>query len=112
MGNPRLMERVLGKFQDRFRSDLSELARGVENGDWAVVTSVAHRIKGASANVSALEIMNLASEVEELSRAEEVLEIPPRMERMYAAWRRFVDRVSTLHGSQPRCHEDLAHKSE
>ena len=96
MGDTEMMRRVLLKFQDRFRTDLSELERGLEDGDMVTVTRAAHRLKGASGNVSAPDLMGLASEIEQLGRTEETEEIPSRIKQLHVAWERFVDTVSTL----------------
>ncbi len=100
LGNVDIAERILTKFQDRIGLDLEELERGVNQQNAGAIAQVAHRIKGASANVSAPLLYELASEIEQLGRAERISEIPPGIEQLRNEWVRFVHGVSTLELSQ------------
>ena len=71
LGNLDLVQRVLGKFEQRLPEELAELERVLELGDAAKAALVAHRIKGAASNVLASGLQKAAAEIEDLSRAEQ-----------------------------------------
>ncbi len=96
LGNVDMAERILTKFQARIGLDLDELERGVDQQNAGAIAQVAHRIKGASASVSAPLLYELAAEIEQLGRAERIAEIPPGIEQLRNEWARFVQGVSTL----------------
>ena len=100
MGNIDIAERVLNKFQDRFDVDLTELERSLDEQDAGMIAHVAHRIKGASANVAAPLLYELAAEIEQLGRAQRISEIPSGVEQLRIEWTRFVHGVSRLELSQ------------
>ncbi len=100
MGNAGIAERILTKFQERFSIDLGELENGLSNQDAEAVTLVAHRIKGASANVSAPYLFELASQIEQLGRARRISEISPGVEQLRHEWTRFRQGISGLELNQ------------
>lgn len=69
LGNVDIAERILAKFQISVGLDLEELERGLDQQDAGAIAQVAHRIKGASANISAPALYELAAEIEQLGRA-------------------------------------------
>ena len=89
MGNLEFAERVLGRFQERFGEDLAALEAEVTEQRSEEIARLAHRIKGASANVAAPGLCTQASTVEELARASQVGEIPPHLDQLKAEWLRF-----------------------
>lgn len=91
MGNLDFVERVLAKFQERFPQQLAELERLLETKDAEQLALAAHRMKGNSANVSATGLQQVAAEIEELSRADRMGEIPVRVDRLRREWARYVD---------------------
>jgi len=95
MGNVEFAERVLDRFQQSFGADLAELEKGLDSENAEQVSSVAHRLKGASANVSAPGLCQWASEIEQLGRAARLSEIPTHLERLRCEWSRFVGVVSS-----------------
>jgi HPt (histidine-containing phosphotransfer) domain-containing protein len=96
MGNANIAERILLKFQERFGIDLSELEQGLAEQNAGMITQAAHRIKGASANVSALTLYEIASDIEQLGREEQLAEIPAGVQQLRAEWTRFLDEISTV----------------
>jgi HPt (histidine-containing phosphotransfer) domain-containing protein len=96
MGNANIAERILSKFQERFGIDLSELEQGLAEQNAGMITQAAHRIKGASANVSALTLYEIASDIEQLGREERLAEIPAGVQQLRAEWTRFLDEISTV----------------
>jgi HPt (histidine-containing phosphotransfer) domain-containing protein len=65
MGNLQFAERILAKFQVQLSEDLAELERAVSAGDPQRIARVAHRIKGASANVAARGVKKWAADIQE-----------------------------------------------
>jgi HPt (histidine-containing phosphotransfer) domain-containing protein len=91
LGNLDLVVRVLDKFEQRLPEELAELERAVELGDAAKIALAAHRIKGNSSNISAAGLQQAAAEIEDLSRAGQVADIPPRLQKLHGQWQRYVD---------------------
>ncbi len=96
MGNLDLVERILEKFQTQIESDLDELEAVLNEQQQEHIARVAHRIKGASANVSAGKLQQVASEIEQLGREARVAEIAPRLEQLRSEWARYLDCRATL----------------
>ena len=97
MGNIEFAERVLSKFLDRFDEDLDELERGVESENSEEIARVAHRLKGASANVGAPGLRDRAAAVESLARAQpgcgskSSCEIRSGLKQLRNEWSRFIE---------------------
>jgi len=88
MGNAQFMQRTLAKFQSRAGDDVERLHHSIASGDAVEATRLAHSIKGIAANLSATGMMNVADEIERLSRASCVADALPLM----ASLRTEVDR--------------------
>jgi HPt (histidine-containing phosphotransfer) domain-containing protein len=88
MDNLDLVQRVLARFQEQLPGELLELESALERGDAQHVASVAHRIKGTSASVSATSLQKAAEQVEELGRAGRLVELPARLIAMQSEWTR------------------------
>jgi HPt (histidine-containing phosphotransfer) domain-containing protein len=101
LGNLDLIERVLDKFEQRLPEELDELDRTLELGDAAKIALVAHRIKGSSSNVSAACLQQAAAEIEALSRAGRVAEIPACLPNLREQWQRYVECRATLRPLAP-----------
>ena len=101
LGHLDFLERILGKFQKHFAQDLDLLAEGVEAEDAERIAQVAHRLKGAAANVAAAGLRDQAAEIERLGRAGRLPEIRPRVAGIRDDWKRFVEEVASLdlHGA-------------
>jgi len=74
-GNAGLLLRVFEEYAKATRRDADELQRLVETGDLDEARTVAHAIKGASANISAVEASRLASKIESLAKERNHAEI-------------------------------------
>jgi HPt (histidine-containing phosphotransfer) domain-containing protein len=96
LGNLDFVQRVLDKFQQRLPVDLAELERMAELRDVEQIARVAHRIKGTSANVSAQGLCRAAAEIEDLSRAGCVTDIPLRIAHLRREWERYLDCATPL----------------
>ena len=99
MGNIEFAERVLAKFQQRFGAELAQLEQGLASQNAEQIACVAHRLKGASANVGAPGLQIQATEIEDLARARCVSEIPTSLDQLRSEWTRFVHSVSSLNSS-------------
>jgi len=68
LGNRDLPKKLLAKFHARLPEELNQIASAVTAGDSALVASLAHRLKGAAANLSAEPLREVAAKLEELGR--------------------------------------------
>jgi HPt (histidine-containing phosphotransfer) domain-containing protein len=96
MGNIELVQRVLAKFRERLPAELAELERLAALRDVEQVASVAHRIKGTSATISARGLRQAAAEIEDLGRAGRETDLPVGLEHLRGQWERFLDCMSAL----------------
>jgi signal transduction histidine kinase/DNA-binding response OmpR family regulator/HPt (histidine-containing phosphotransfer) domain-containing protein len=69
LGNRDLPKKLLVKFHARLPEEMNQLAAAVVAGDSAQVSSLAHRLKGAAANLSAEPLCRAATELESLGRS-------------------------------------------
>ena len=93
VGNADFAERILNKFMDRFDTDVEQLDRGLSQQNGEQVAQVAHRIKGAAASISAVEVSQVAADIERLARADQLEEVPAGLSRLQEAWARLVQSV-------------------
>jgi HPt (histidine-containing phosphotransfer) domain-containing protein len=96
LGHIDFVERILDKFQVRFEDDLAELEEGLEAGDAEAVTHVAHRLKGAAANVAAPALRARLAEIERLGREGRLSEIALHAAPIRAEWAQFVEHVASV----------------
>jgi HPt (histidine-containing phosphotransfer) domain-containing protein len=96
LGHIDFVERILDRFQLRFEDDLAELELGLEAEDAEGVVHVAHRLKGAAANVAAPILRTRLAEIERLGREERLSEITLQVALIRAEWSQFVEHVSSL----------------
>jgi len=64
-----LLEELLEIFKNSFKSDVQLIDQGIGEGSAAKVMSAAHSIKGAAASLGILGINEVATQIEEDSRA-------------------------------------------
>lgn len=96
MGNAGFAERVLSKFLQRGAQDLEELARAADALDESSVTLIAHRIKGAAANVAAARLRDRAAVIEELGRTARLSDVPKNITCLQQEWSDFVQATAVL----------------
>jgi HPt (histidine-containing phosphotransfer) domain-containing protein len=82
LGNLDLVDRVLKKFATQLDSDLEELEQALEAGDARTLASVAHRIKGMSANVEAWPLHGTAVGAERCARENQLADLQEHLARM------------------------------
>jgi signal transduction histidine kinase/DNA-binding response OmpR family regulator len=68
MGNRNLAEKLIEKFMDQADHDLRELSAAFANNETAGVIAMAHRIKGAAANLSMDRLSQIAGQAEARAR--------------------------------------------
>ena len=86
LGNLEFAQRVLARFQDSFGEDLTRLEQELSSGNAEQVAGLAHRMKGAAANVGAVALARAAASVEELARGCRLQEVTPRFGRLQRQW--------------------------
>jgi signal transduction histidine kinase/DNA-binding response OmpR family regulator/HPt (histidine-containing phosphotransfer) domain-containing protein len=69
LGNRDLPKKLLAKFHARLPEELNQISAAVAAGDSDLVASLAHRLKGAAANLSAEPLREIAGELETLGRS-------------------------------------------
>ena len=96
MGNIDLMQRVLKMFQERIPEEMETMEKALKLRDTEQIARVAHRVKGTSASISADGLMRAATEIEDVSRAGRVADIPAGIERLHDEWEKYLDYAATL----------------
>ena len=69
MGDRALVAKIAQKFHDRSVVTMQQLRTGFEAGDPAETARLAHSMKGAAANLSAIKLSELAAQIESLGNA-------------------------------------------
>ncbi|MBI1345677.1 hypothetical protein GC163_05250 [bacterium] len=64
LGKPELVTRVLKKFEVQLAGDLDRISAALNSENYAVAREVAHRLKGAAANVAAHSLQEQAHALE------------------------------------------------
>lgn len=90
MGNLQFAQRVVAKFHARLDDDLIELDKALAESNSGSVARLAHRIKGAAANVGAHGLFRQAATLEELALANEVADLANLLDGLRQEKSRFV----------------------
>ncbi|HET6883387.1 MAG TPA: response regulator, partial [Pirellulales bacterium] len=93
MGDWDFVQIILGKFQEQVGADLEQLEQSIIERNAQQAASLAHRIKGAAANVSAVEVSRLAAELEAMGRAADLEQAGARLVSIKAECHRLNDFV-------------------
>lgn len=93
MGDWDFVQIILAKFQQQVDVDLEQLEKSVLERDAKQTAALAHRIKGAAANVSAVEVSRLAAELEVMGREDLMDDAGGRLSRIKNECRRVNDFV-------------------
>jgi HPt (histidine-containing phosphotransfer) domain-containing protein len=88
MGNIDLAERVLAKLQSRFEKETLELEQALQTKDCNLIAGIAHRLKGAAANVAAHDLRQCAANIEDLARKEQFDQMPEQLDLLRDEWSR------------------------
>ena len=90
MGNVDFAARVLRRFAGQFGGDVDQLRSSLSDSDAGAVARIAHRLKGTSANVSAVRLQAIAKEIEDLAAVEELSQVTSRIDELLDAWSQLV----------------------
>ena len=82
MGRIDLMQRILNSFVDRVGDDVETLVTAIAKQDSPEISRLAHKIKGASMTVSAVELANTAESIERLVDAALSDELPKMAQQL------------------------------
>jgi HPt (histidine-containing phosphotransfer) domain-containing protein len=77
-----LAARLLSKLVQQAEQDVVAIATAIQDNDMTLLASVAHRLKGASANVAAEPMRRLASALEEFGRRGEAAKARPLLPQL------------------------------
>ena len=89
MDNQDLAQRILARFGQTFGEDLNRFCEAAEAQDADQMAYLAHRLKGASANVSATRLLGVLTELECLVRSFRPDDLTALMEQLKIEWTRF-----------------------
>ena len=95
MGNRKIAAKALGKFDATVTQDLASLAASVREGDAKAAAAAAHKIKGASANISAEAIRKTCAALETLLRDNQLQQTQAALDELEREMVRFRQYVST-----------------
>jgi HPt (histidine-containing phosphotransfer) domain-containing protein len=101
MGNLALVERIVAKIETNFDSDLAQLEAAILDQNNAATASVAHRLKGASANVSAQRLRWCAEKAETLARQGCLSELGTAIQSLRSERSRFNKTLASMTGDPP-----------
>ena len=89
MGNIEFAGRVLSTFQKLGDEAIADLEQAIAAEEAETLARLAHRLKGASANVAAPGLRTHAAEIERAARQSSLEEIPAHLENLRSEWSRF-----------------------
>lgn len=85
MGNVDLAKRLLVAFPAAVDSAVCDVRTAVQHEDWQAVAAVAHRLKGAAANLAAVQIASIAGRIETAARSGAWSDLPSLLEHLVQA---------------------------
>lgn len=95
-GNTQLALVILGKFQSEFRRDYAQLSTYCADGDIDGARKIIHRLKGSAGNVHAAQLAELATDLDELFKAEFSLESKQLLPALSMAFADFEQALAKL----------------
>jgi HPt (histidine-containing phosphotransfer) domain-containing protein len=96
LGNLDLVERVIQKFASQLDHDLEELERALLAQDADTLASVAHRVKGMSANVEAWPLHTSAVKVERCALQRQFAELKDQLASLREERERLASGIPSL----------------
>lgn len=84
-GQPEICKRVIIKYVEQMRIDVDEISTIIQN-DAESAARLAHRIKGASANVGAEELRSAAEKIEKLATNQDLASARPIAAELETHW--------------------------
>lgn len=89
-GQRDLVRRVLSMYVGQMDADIPELLNKIQNGESDEVAQLAHRMKGASANVVAEELRVIAADVEKCARESRLDHAQDCVNQLEVKWNDYV----------------------
>lgn len=96
VGRVDLVQRVLASYLEQMEADVTELTKAAESSDGESARKLAHRIKGASANVQADEIRTTAQGIESFASQDQLDEAAAEIVKLKNQWQNYVALTSTF----------------
>jgi two-component system, sensor histidine kinase and response regulator len=91
---PEVVAKVLEMFIGQATKDVEAIANAVARGDAHELHELAHRVKGASANMAAGQLRDVAEALEEMGRENRMEGSPPKVEELRREFVRLRDHVN------------------
>ncbi len=99
MGNLPFALRILQSFQDQLSTDLNELETAIAKEELSLAATIAHRVKGASSNVSAGRLCRLATLIGEYAADNRIDLLQLCASTIRDEQQRFLEAVQELHST-------------
>ncbi len=93
LGNIELVERVVAAFEEGFSADLDRLRLLIAQGQIEAAAQLAHKIKGASANVAAYQLQTIAADIERAATLDGSDCLNEHFDNLQSAWSSFTSEV-------------------
>ncbi len=81
-GDDSFVVAVIDAFLPQLESTPGDLRQALGQGDAQAVAELAHSLKGSAANVGAMDVRDLALEIEQLGRAGDLQAVSPLIDRL------------------------------
>jgi HPt (histidine-containing phosphotransfer) domain-containing protein len=112
MGSIELVEKLIKRFDERFETDAREIERSIRSSDASSAARLAHRLKGAAANISAPALQASLQRVENCARAGDLKQACESLFDLSYEWCRFVKykaqgELSRSDAGSPAAHRDV-----
>ena len=88
-GQAEICKIVLGKYAEQMIGDIPCLAQALNDSDLEQASRIAHRMKGASANVAAEELWSLSGRLEAAASNGQIETVATLLDDIQSAWGRF-----------------------
>ncbi len=95
LGNIQLVERVVAAFEEGFSADLDQLRSFIVAGQIEEAAKLAHKIKGASANIAAYQLQAVAADIERAATMGGGEYLNEHFDNLESAWSSFTSEVGT-----------------
>jgi HPt (histidine-containing phosphotransfer) domain-containing protein len=96
LGKQELADKLLAKLHARLGTDLNEIKAAVDVGDSEKLARCAHRLKGATANLSAEPLRAVSADLEALGRSGDIATARDTLARLKYEGRRFLQETLPL----------------
>lgn len=95
-GKVSLQKRLLQAFVDATQTDLENLRAIVDDQDGDRITEIAHRLKGAAANVGATVMSEQSADLEQAAKEQNFEQVESYLQRLLEQWQQIKQFLETL----------------